>query len=374
MLEDARANFNMLLEKPFTVSEFIEHCNLALTSCFEDVTIEGEVASFKVNQGKWVFFDLKEGEMSVNCFMVLKQLNVQLEDGMKIQVRATPRVTNWGKFSLTVKSIIPKGEGSIKKSFELLKKKLTKLGFFDPSRKRKLPENIEKIAVISSKDAAGYADFIKILGERWGGLKIYTAHTQVQGLIAVEQILRAFDYINQNLEVDVIALIRGGGSADDLAIFNDERLVRAIVASRIPVITGIGHEVDESLADLAADVRASTPSNAAEYLTRDKQAEIMKMQNKLRNLRELILREITLEQANNLQKLKDAKQEILRQLEMELNRLKNSQKVLQTLNPENVLKQGYAILRGEVKVGNEITIERRQDCLRAEILEINSRE
>lgn len=373
MLESTRANFNALFEKPFTVSEFIEHCNLALTSCFEDVAIEGEVASFKINQGKWVFFDLKEGDHSVNCFMVLRQLNVALSDGMKVQVRATPRLTNWGKFSLTVKSIIPKGEGSIKKSFELLKQKLTKLGFFDVERKRRLPEDISKIAVISSKDAAGYTDFIKILGERWGGLEIYTAHTQVQGLIAVEQILRAFDYINQHLEVDVIALIRGGGSADDLAIFNDERIVRAIVASKIPVITGIGHEVDESLADLAADVRASTPSNAAEYLTRDKQAEIIKIQNKLRSLRELILREIELERRNNVRKLQDAKKEILRHIDLELSRLRAQQKTIQTLNPENVLKQGYAIIRGELAVGNEIKIENLTQFCAAKVLSVEDK-
>ena len=259
-----------MTELKLTVSQFIDFCNQSLDYAFPSLIIEGEVASFKVNQGKWVFFDLKDAESSIGCFMTISQLNIALTDGMKVQVWATPGLTRWGKFSLTVRKMLPVGEGSIKKSFELLKRKLTAEGIFDPAKKRPLPSGISKVGVISSTSAAGYIDFLKILDNRWGGLQIYTINTQVQGLAASEQIIRALNFFNQHGGVEVVAILRGGGSADDLAVFNDEQLARTIAASRIPVLTGIGHEIDESLADLAADVRASTPSNAAERLVLDR--------------------------------------------------------------------------------------------------------
>lgn len=175
---------NSTEEKPYQVSELIQRCNFALERELGETLVEGEVASFKVNQGKWVFFDLKEGESSVSCFMPLSQLTVALSDGMQVRVRATPKLTRWGKFSLTIRRIIPVGEGSIKKSFELLKKKLTTEGLFDPARKRPLPVDPTKIGVISSTAAAGYIDFLKILENRWGGLEIKTINTQVQGIAA----------------------------------------------------------------------------------------------------------------------------------------------------------------------------------------------
>ena len=232
----------------YSVTEFQAICNEILENAFTGVVIEGEIASYKLNQGKYVFFDLKDAESSVGCFMMAFAQRFPLEDGMKVRIRALPKLTKWGKFSLTVQAVMPVGEGSIKKSLELLKKKLTAEGLFAPERKRRLPEEIEKIGVISSTQAAGYADFCKILNERWGGLNVQVAHTQVQGIVAADQVIRALQYFNERSEVQVIALIRGGGSADDLAVFNDEKLVRAIAASKIPVITGIGHEVDTSLA------------------------------------------------------------------------------------------------------------------------------
>ncbi len=163
-----------------TVSDFIAVTNQTLEYAYPLVEIEGEVASFKVNQGKFVFFDLKDAGGSVGCFMMLFSLRVPIEDGMKVIVTATPKLTQWGKFSLTVKSIRPSGEGSLKKSFELLLAKLDKEGLFAPERKRPLPALPRYIAVISSPQAAGYADFIKIIGDRWGGLRIDVAAVTVQ--------------------------------------------------------------------------------------------------------------------------------------------------------------------------------------------------
>lgn len=331
-------------DKPYSVSEFIERANVALDRDLGEITIEGEVGSFKVNQRKWVFFDLKENDASVSCFLPLSRLTVGLKDGMKVEVLVTPKVTHWGKLSLTVERIIPRGEGNIKKSFEILKKKLASEGLFDPARKRLLPDDIRKIGVISSTSAAGYADFLKILDNRWGGLKVVTVNTQVQGVQAPAQIVQALNFLNQQAEVDVIAILRGGGSADDLAAFNDEGLARAIAVSKIPVITGIGHEVDESLADLVADVRASTPSNAAERLTRDRRALSQQMATRFYEAKRHLFSEIAKAEADNQAKLQNAREAILQKIDRAVEHVADAQKLLESLNPERVLERGYALL------------------------------
>ena len=386
------------MDKTLTMSptEFVAVVNQTLEYAYSSVLITGEVASFKVNQGKWVFFDLKDAETSVSCFMTLWSLRVPLEDGMKVTVRAVPKVTKWGKFSLTVSAVKPVGEGSFKKAYEMLKKKLLAEGLFDPAKKRPLPEDLTRLGVISSVQAAGYADFIKIINARWGGMKVFVAHTQVQGMDAADQIIRALRYFNERGEVQAIAILRGGGSADDLSCFNDEALVREIAASKIPVITGIGHEVDESLADLAADVRASTPSNAAEMLTRDKVEEQEKIGRLMGRARQAILLEVqrALEQnrskvfdvsnglmrryiepslTENREKMKGVLEIIRAELDRKLEKLSHQKTLVSALNPEKVLKQGYAILSGKISPGNVVKITTFKNEIEAEIKSIKER-
>ena len=386
------------MDKTLTMSptEFVAVVNQTLEYAYSSVLITGEVASFKVNQGKWVFFDLKDAETSVSCFMTLWSLRVPLEDGMKVTVRAVPKVTKWGKFSLTVSAVKPVGEGSLKKAYEMLKKKLLAEGLFDPAKKRPLPEDLTRLGVISSVQAAGYADFIKIINARWGGMKVFVAHTQVQGMDAADQIIRALRYFNERGEVQAIAILRGGGSADDLSCFNDEALVREIAASKIPVITGIGHEVDESLADLAADVRASTPSNAAEILTRDRAEEQEKIGRLMGRARQAILLEAqrALEQnrskvfdvsnglmrryiepslTENREKMKGVLEIIRAELDRKLEKLSHQKTLVSALNPEKVLKQGYAILSGKISPGNVVKITTFKNEIEAEIKSIKER-
>ncbi len=360
-------------QQVYTVSDFQAVCNQILETAFTGVIVEGEIASYKVNQGKYVFFDLKDEQSSVGCFMTVYQQRFPLEDGMKVRVRALPKLTNWGKFSLTVQAIQPVGEGSLKKSFEMLKKKLASEGLFDSAKKRPLPDKIEKIGVISSTQAAGYADFCKILNERWGGLTVLTAHTQVQGMTAADQVIRALKYMNERSEVDVIAVIRGGGSADDLAVFNDEALVRAIAASKIPVITGIGHEVDESLCDLAADVVASTPSNAAQMLTRDRRevkAGLRSDINRINNLLKDKIAEITEVNCKEIARVAD---EICHKIDLIRADVISQNKILAQLNPENVLARGYVLLRGNVAVGSDVEIETEKQIVTANVKAIKEK-
>ena len=373
-LAEAQEKIAEALKVPvYTVSDFLAVCNQTLEYSFSSTVIVGEVASFKLNQGKWVFFDLKDEEGTVSCFLPAWELRTPLEDGMKVVVKGVPKVTKWGKFSFTVTAVRPVGEGSLKRAYELLKKKLTDEGLFDPARKRKLPEDLTKIGVISSTAAAGYADFIKILNARWGGLKIQVAHTQVQGLDAPDQIIRALKYFNEHGGVQVIAILRGGGSADDLSCFNDEKLVREIAASKIPVITGIGHEIDESLADLAADVRASTPSNAAEMLTSDKTVVMANLKSTLTRLSDLILRRIESKKTENAEKIVAAGCRIKDKIENCIDGLTQKIKIIEMLNPEKVLKQGYAILSGKISPGNVIKITTYEKEIQAEIKEIHER-
>ncbi len=361
------------MENKFSVSDFIAYCNQTLEYAYTGCTIEGEVSEMKTSQGKWVFFSLKDEGGSIDCFIPIWQLRIPIEDGMKVIVRGTPKVTNWGKFSITVQAIMPVGQGNIKKSFELLKKKLEKEGLFDPAKKRPLRKDITKIGVISSTQAAGYADFIKIVNERWGGLELQVCHTQVQGLVAPDQIIRALNYLNEHFEVEVIAIIRGGGSADDLACFNDEKLVRAIAASKIPVITGIGHEVDESLSDLAADVVASTPSNAAQMLTRDKNAEIRNLHDNISRIYTQITSRIDLLANDAKLKTLSISSRILSVIENYEGIINSTKSILKSLNPENILKNGYAILTGKIEVGSEIGITTDKKSITAEIKSIKER-
>lgn len=339
-----------------TPTEFVALVNQTLEYAYSSVTVVGEVASFKVNQGKWAFFDLKDEETSVPCFMTAWSIRQPIEDGMKVVVRGAPKLTKWGKFSLSVNQVQPVGEGSLKKAFEMLKKKLKDEGLFDAARKRGIPEDLTRLGVISSVQAAGYADFVKIINARWGGMKVQVAHTQVQGIDAPDQIMRALKYFNERGEVQMIAILRGGGSADDLACFNDEQLARAVAASKIPVITGIGHEVDESLVDLVADVRASTPSNAAEMLTRDKKTEILRTQGLIKRAKQKILQDILYAVDKMQRSMVETHRHIEREFEVRLSYIKQKIMMLEALNPEAILKKGYAILSGKVSPGNVVKI------------------
>lgn len=354
-----------------SVSDFIALTNQTLEYAYPSIEIEGEVASFKVNQGKYVFFDLKDTGGSVGCFMMLFQLRMPVEDGMKVVVTASPKLTQWGKFSLTIRAIRPSGEGSLKKSFELLKAKLEKEGLFSPERKRVLAQEPRHVAVVSSTDAAGYADFVKIINDRWGGMRVDVAHVQVQGASAADQIIRALNYFNSQEELpEVIVIIRGGGSADDLSVFNDELLVREIATSRVPTLVGVGHEVDETLADLAADVRAATPSNAAQLLVPDKYERVRLIRQKVTSLLPRTEQAIGKQQLEIGERINRTFRAISRRYDFYDMQLVSRQAVLAQMDPRRILARGYAIVTGEQMVGRMIQIEKSDMILTAEVKNI----
>ncbi len=352
-----------------SVSDAIALINQTLEYAYPTVAVEGEVASFKVSKGKYVFFDLKDDAGVLGCFMMVYSLRTALEDGMRVRVVAQPRLTAWGKFSLTVRQVMPVGQGNIKRSFELLRVSLEKEGLFDSARKRPLPALPAQIGLIASVESAGYVDFLKILTNRWGGVAVQVADVQVQGVEASDQIIRALQYFNQHSSpVEVLVLVRGGGSAEDLAVFNDEPLVRAIAASRIPTLVGVGHEVDVSLADLAADVRAATPSNAAEILVPDRQALLSDLQHKTQRLVAKLEGRSTELQRQTAATAEQLLGRMHHVLATQQRQVEFARQMLRQLNPKTVLGRGYALVRDEqgrvvkasapgLKPGQTLTIE-----------------
>lgn len=352
----------------FSVSDFLAVVNQSLDVAFGDIEVEGEISSFKLNQQKYIFFDLKDKDGSVGCFMMAWQLRMPIEDGMKVVVRAVPKVTNWGKFSLTVQAIRPVGEGSLKKSFELLKAKLAKEGLFDESRKRSLPSRPTRVAIISSTQAAGYLDFVKIANERLGGTHFDVYHTRVQGEGAADDIITALERANHASEpYEVIVIVRGGGSQDDLAVFSDEKLVRAVVGSRVPVMTGIGHEVDETLIDFAADVRAATPSQAAYLLLPSKDDLLVDVRSNYTVIERVLgdgLRQAQTIARDSVERCRLAAENRLGQLR---GQIADKRQLIESYNPENILARGYSLLRGEVEVGAQVEIITKKHKIKAEV-------
>jgi exodeoxyribonuclease VII large subunit len=253
-----------------------------------------------------------------------------------------------------------------------LLQKLEKEGLFAEDRKRLLPRIPNRIGVISSTGAAGYQDFITILNNRWGGVHVDVAHVQVQGEVAPDQMIRALKYFNiQETPPEVIVIIRGGGSADDLSAFNDELLVREIAASRVPTLVGVGHEIDVSLADMVADVRAATPSNAAQIVVPDRNEMLQVVTHARKRMVRYMEQAISTIEQRVASQLDKAVNVIDERIDRYLQRAESSRHVLDAYHPKNVLARGYAIVRGEVIVGSTIDIEKRDMIIQAEVRHVS---
>lgn len=270
----------MEIQPVFQVSEFIETINQHL-SILGEVTVEGEISQIRIRSGRLIFMTIADEHSSIDVFSlthIVRNIK-QLEEGMLVHVHGTAGLYKTsGRFRLFASQITPHGEGALQIAFDKLKKQLESEGLFDPSHKRPLPEWPQKIGLITAKDSSAYHDVIKILKARMGGLTIKHLPVNVQGYQALPTIKKAFKYINQHpQQFDLIIMARGGGSLEDLAAFNDEQIVRAVFSSKIPIISAIGHEDNWSLTDFVADIRASTPSNAAEIAVQDKHQVILRI-------------------------------------------------------------------------------------------------
>ncbi len=335
-----------MLDLIVSVSEFVALLNQTLGFAYPAVAIVGELTNFRVSKNKWLYFDLKDELASVKFFGTVYQLPGPLEDGMTIEVRGQPRLHPQYGFSVMVQAIKPVGEGSLKRAATLLEAKLRAEGLFDQARKRLLPYPPTHIGLITSSEAAAYGDFMKVLNARWGGLAIDFIDTQVQGETAGTQIVAAIAEFNAAAQPpEVLIITRGGGSAEDLQVFNSEIVVRAIAASRVPTLLAIGHERDISLAEQAADRHASTPSNAAELLVPDRSHQLQGLALKQSQLVHELHRSV----ARTRESLRSYPKSFSTALQTAMSQaglhLKNRHQLLQALAPQTILARGYAIVR-----------------------------
>jgi exodeoxyribonuclease VII large subunit len=258
----------------YTVSELTETVRDVLEQTFPLVVVEGEISNLAQPTSGHVYFTLKDTRSQVRCAMFRgrrRRLTVPIANGDQVRVRA--RVGLYavrGDFQLIVEQIEPAGEGALRLAFEQLKRRLEQEGLFRSELKRTPPAFPHRLGVITSPTGAALRDILQVLRRRQPGLPVLVYPTAVQGEESVAQILRSLAAAAGNPLCDVLILARGGGSLEDLQAFNDEAVARAIAQSTVPVITGVGHETDFTIADFVADVRAPTPSAAAEMATPDR--------------------------------------------------------------------------------------------------------
>jgi len=257
----------------FTVTELTAAIHRLLSFNFDDVRVAGEVSGYKVWTSGHAYFTLKDGAAQIRCVLfrnVARYLKVKPADGMSVRARGSVEVRQErGEYQLVVSGIEPQGEGELQLAFERLKRKLLEEGLFDEDRKRPLPAFPMRIGVVTSPRGAVIRDILSVLGRRWpvAGIRLYPA--KVQGDGAVESVCTALGRLGASGWPELIIVARGGGSIEDLWTFNEEAVARAIADCPVPVVSGVGHETDFTIADFVADLRAPTPSAAAELIAPD---------------------------------------------------------------------------------------------------------
>lgn len=259
--------------KPLTVAELTLKVKNAVESGFRDVWVVGQISNLSQPRSGHIYLTLKDPDAQLPAVVwktTASRLRFGLKDGMEVICRGRLDVyPPQGKYQMVVTEMEPKGIGALELAFRQLHDKLARLGLFDPARKKPLPRNIRQVALITSPSGAAIRDFLQVLGRRTRQIDVLVVPVQVQGAGTAEQIAAVIRNVHRIAEyrpIDCIVVTRGGGSREDLWAFNEEPLVRAVAESTIPVVSGVGHEIDVTLCDLAADVRALTPSEAAERL------------------------------------------------------------------------------------------------------------
>jgi exodeoxyribonuclease VII large subunit len=259
--------------KVLTVSELTSRIRDVLEDTFGEVTVSGEISNFRNPGSGHLYFTIKDEGATLAAVMFrgdATRLGFDLRDGQAVVARGLITVYEArGQYQLRVLSMQPKGKGSLQERFEALKRLLQAEGLFDSERKRELPVFPESIGIVTSLQGAVLQDIRRVLARRAPGVHLLVRGVRVQGSEAAPEIVAAIEAFNQEAQVDVLIVARGGGSLEDLWPFNEESVARALAASQIPTISAVGHETDFTIADFVADLRAPTPSVAAELVTRD---------------------------------------------------------------------------------------------------------
>ncbi len=359
-----------------------------------NVRVAGEISNLSRPRSGHIYFTLKDAGAALRCVIWrsnASRIPIDMQDGMAIEAHGSIGVYEAsGQYQLYVRSVQPAGEGRLYQEFLRLKAQLEAEGLFDPERKQTIPAQPRKIGIVTSTNAAALQDMLNTLQNRYPLVEVILAPASVQGIAAPPEIVRAIRALNRRDDIDIILVARGGGSLEDLWCFNDERVVRAIAASTIPIITGVGHETDFTLSDFAADLRAPTPTAAAVEATPDVrdlyemlQGSVYRLQYNYQSILETYTDRLQgvynrLERVSPIyqihsdqQRLDELEQRSTRALRHILNLHRTQSQSLSqrlgALNPQAVLKRGYAIITqddgslvrsvGQVQPGDTIHIQ-----------------
>jgi len=366
--------------KIFSIGEISRAIKGLLEDAFaQGVWVAGEVSNMARPASGHIYLTLKDSEGQLRGVMwrnAAVRLKFALQDGMEILARG--KITVYvprGDYQLQIEELQPKGVGALELAFRQLREKLFKLNYFDAARKKPLPRFPRRVALVTSSSGAAVRDMLEILGRRWPALEVWVCPVRVQGEGAAEEIAAAIRLVNRvaisdTRPIDVMIVGRGGGSMEDLWAFNEECVAQAIFESRVPVVSGVGHETDLTIADLVADVRALTPSEAAERVAPDRREILDGLTGQAEAMRQLLMRRLDLTRVRledlskrrsfrmPLERLRDLNQR-LDEWSERLNRvggqrlLRARQRVeavagrLDALSPLNVLARGYSLTRKE---------------------------
>lgn len=381
-------------ERIYRVSEITSHIKVLLESSFPYIRVEGEISNFRPSSTGHYYFTLKDADAVLSAVLFrnrIPQLTFKPQDGMRViaagQISVYPQR---GSYQLVCETLERSGEGDILAMLEERKRKLAAEGLFDASRKKPLPLFPKRIAIVTSPTGAAIRDILQVLRRRNAGIDIVILPTPVQGEGADLSIAAQIQRANRFRLGEVIIVGRGGGSLEDLLPFSSEAVVRAIAASEIPVISAVGHEIDTSLADFAADIRAPTPSAAAELVSKGreellhrvvslKESLIQEMDHRIEKIR-VLLRQFSPENLERQMKnilqpyyfrLDDAKERFILEFRKKLDDYKHRWELaytqLQSSSPYEVLKKGYSIVRA--KSSGQI-LRSAQSCTPGETLSI----
>lgn len=379
----------MAIHSVSEVNNFIKQL-LASTPILSSIMVRGEISNFKCYASGHCYFTLKDASSALKCVMFRSQaqhLRFQPVNGLSVIASGNIAVYERdGVYQLYVDSLAPEGKGDLALAYEQLKNRLAAEGLFAKDRKKALPKFPKKIGVVTSLSGAVLRDIYHVIKRRWPAVQLVLYPVQVQGEFSAKQVALAIEFFNTKYAVDVMIVGRGGGSMEDLWSFNEEVVVRAIAASKIPIISAVGHETDFSLADFAADVRAATPSQAAELAVPDRdelKRYVVRMQRQLAQMarRELNERRLRLQacQKNKLLQrpellLADRRQRLdnliskLRQCLDENITVKNHQlslalEKLSVLNPAKTLQRGFALVEHGGKIVTRVQEVKKGDKL-----------
>ena len=361
------------IEKIFSVSEITREIRATMEHGFFGVSVVGEISNVRKPSSGHVYLTLKDAKAQLQAVIfrgVASKIKFELKDGIEIVSKGSITVYEpRGQYQLVINEVEPKGIGALQLAFQQLKEKLEKEGLFRPSRKKPIPFIPQKIGIVTSPTGAAVKDILKVIDRRFANVEILIYPVKVQGNGAAEEIAEAIKALNQFSKIDVIIVGRGGGSLEDLWAFNEEIVARSIYNSRIPIISAVGHEIDITISDLVADIRALTPSEAGElvvprkdllvdmlgkYKTRLFQTLKIKLQmskDKLARVADSYAMRRPLDNLHRSQQRLDEfvqrlNLNIIHALEKRREKLSGDGDKLENLNPLSVLKRGYTITTG----------------------------